>query len=74
MVFERIKEMICDQFDIPEEEITMDSTMEDLDIDSIDAVDLDMSIEDEFDIDIPDNELEGFKSVGDVVRFVESVQ
>ncbi len=74
MVFERIKEMICDQFDIPEEEITMDSTMEDLDIDSIDAVDLAMSIEDEFDIDIPDNELEGFKSVGDVVRFVESVQ
>ncbi len=74
MVFEKIKEMICDQFDLPEEEITMNSTMEDLDIDSIDAVDLAMNIEDEFDIDIPDSELEGFKSVGDVVRYVESVQ
>ncbi len=72
MVFEKIKAIISEEFEIDEEEITMDSTMDDLQIDSIDAVDLTMAIEDEFDISIPDEELEGFKNVGDVVRYVES--
>ena len=72
MVFEKIKEIIAEQFDIAENEITMDSTLEDIDIDSIDAVELAMSVESEFDIEIPDEVLENMKSVADLVRYVES--
>lgn len=71
MVLEKIKTIICSQFDIDEDAITSESTLDELGIDSIDAVDLAMSIEDEFDIDIPDEELENFKCVGDVVKFIE---
>lgn len=71
MVFERIREIVCDQFDIKEEDITMESTLDDLDIDSIDAVDLAMDIEEEFDTEIPDEVLENMKTLGDVVRFIE---
>ncbi len=71
MVFEKIKALISDQFDIDEDEISMDTTMDDLGIDSIDAVELSLGLEDEFDVSIPDEELENFKTVGDVVRFIE---
>ncbi|MBS6243352.1 MAG: acyl carrier protein, partial [Roseburia sp.] len=49
MVFERIREIICDQLDLEEDKVTMDSDiMEDFEADSLDVVDLVMSIEDEF--------------------------
>ncbi len=72
MIFERIRDLISSQFDISPEEITMDSTLDDIDIDSIDAVELAMSVESEFAIEIPDEVLEKMKSVADLVRFVES--
>lgn len=71
MVLEKIKAIICSQFDIDEDDITADSTLDELGIDSIDAVDLAMNIEDEFEVEIPDDELENFKCVGDVVKFIE---
>ena len=72
MVFERIREIICDQLDLEEDKVTMDSDiMEDFEADSLDVVDLVMSIEDEFGLEVPDDQIENFRTVGDVVRYFE---
>lgn len=72
MVFERIREFICDQLDLEEDKVTMDSDiMEDFEADSLDVVDLVMSIEDEFGLEVPDDQIENFRTVGDVVRYIE---
>ena len=72
MVFERIREIICDQLDLEEDKVTMDSDiMEDFEADSLDVVDLVMSIEDEFGVEVPDDQIENFRTVGDVVRYIE---
>ena len=72
MVFERIREIICDQLDLEEDKVTMDSDiMEDFEADSLDVVDLGMSIEDEFGLEVPDDQIENFRTVGDVVRYIE---
>ena len=58
MVFERIREIICDQLDLEEDKVTMDSDiMEDFEADSLDVVDLVMSIEDEFGLEVPDDQI-----------------
>ncbi len=72
MVFERIREIICDQLDLEEDKVTMDSDiMEDFEADSLDVVDIVMSIEDEFGLEVPDDQIENFRTVGDVVRYIE---
>ena len=72
MVFERIREIICEQLDLEEDSITMDSNiMEDFEADSLDLVDLVMSLEDEFNMEVPDDQIENFRTVGDVVRYIE---
>ena len=72
MVFARIREIICDQLDLEEDKVTMDSDiMEDFEADSLDVVDLVMSIEDEFGLEVPDDQIENFRTVGDVVRYIE---
>ena len=72
MVFERIREIICDQLDLEADKVTMDSDiMEDFEADSLDVVDLVMSIEDEFGLEVPDDQIENFRTVGDVVRYIE---
>ena len=72
MVFERIREIICDQLDLEEDKVTMDSDiMEDFEADSLDVVDLVVSIEDEFGLEVPDDQIENFRTVGDVVRYIE---
>ena len=70
--FERIRELLAEQLDIDEEKITMDSNiLEDFEADSLDVVDMVMSLEDEFGVEIPDEEIENLHNVGDVVRYVE---
>ncbi len=70
--FERIRELLAEQMDIDEEKITMDSNiLEDFEADSLDVVDLVMSLEDEFGVGVPDEEIENLHTVGDVVRYVE---
>ncbi len=72
MVFEKIRKILCEQFELEEDRVTMESNLiGDLGADSLDVIDLAMSIEDEFDIEVPDDEIEKIKTVGDVVRFVE---
>ncbi|MBX9135883.1 MULTISPECIES: acyl carrier protein [unclassified Clostridium] len=72
-MFEKIKEIIADKLSISEDEITMDSAfLEDLNADSLDIVELIMALEDELDMEIPDEDAENFVTVGDVVKFVKS--
>lgn len=72
MVFEKLREFICEQLDVREEDVTMDSDLrEDFDADSIDLVDIVMSIEDEFSVEVPEDAIDELKTVGDVVRFIE---
>ncbi len=72
MVFEKVRDILCDQLDVNEEEVTMESSIaEDLGADSLDVVDLIMSLEDEFDLEVPDEQVEAIKTVGDLVRFIE---
>ena len=67
-----VREIICDQLDLEEDKVTMDSDiMEDFEADSLDVVDLVMSIEDEFGLEVPDDQIENFRTVGDVVRYIE---
>ncbi|MBO4445445.1 MAG: acyl carrier protein [Clostridia bacterium] len=75
MVFEKIRAMIAEQLEIEEESITMDSALiEDLGADSLDVVDLVMSIEDEFEIEVPDEAIENMRTIGDAVRFIEGTK
>ena len=72
MVFERVREIICSQLDLEEDRVTLDSNiLDDFDADSLDVVDLVMSLEDEFAIEVPDEQVESFHTVGYVVRYIE---
>ncbi len=72
MVFDRIKDIIVEQLSVDESMISMDTNMmKDLEADSLDAVEIIMAIEEDFDIEIPDEEAEKFQLVGDLVRYVE---
>ena len=72
-MFEKIREIIADKLSINEDETTTDSAfLEDLNADSLDIVELIMALEDELDMEIPDEDAENFVTVGDVVNFVKS--
>ncbi|HIY28904.1 MAG TPA: acyl carrier protein [Firmicutes bacterium] len=72
MVFEKVKAILSEQFDVEEDTITNDTSItEDLGADSLDVVDLLMSIEDEFEIEVPDTEIENIKTVGELVKYIE---
>ncbi len=73
MVFDKIKSIIVEQLDADEAEVTMEANIQDdLGADSLDVVDLVMSIEENFDIEIPDEDVENIKTVGDIVKYIES--
>ena len=75
MVFDKVKEIIASQLDIEEDKITLESSLtEDLGADSLDVVDLVMSFEDEFEVEMPDDSIESVKTVGDIVKFIEDNQ
>ena len=72
MTFDKIRSIIMDQLDVEESMVTMDTNMmKDLEADSLDAVEIIMAIEDEFDIEIADEDAEKFQLVGELVRYVE---
>ena len=72
MVFDKVKEIIVDQLDVEESAITPDTSLtKDLEADSLDAVEIIMAIEDEFDIEVPDEDAEKFQTVTDIVKYVE---
>lgn len=72
MVFEKVKEMLCEQLDVEEDKVALESSIvDDLGADSLDVVDLVMSLEEEFDLEIPDEDVENMKTVGDMVKYIE---
>lgn len=72
MIFEKIREIIMEQLNVEEDSVSMGThLMKDLEADSLDAVEIIMAIEDEFEIEIPDEQAEKFQSVGDIVKYVE---
>jgi acyl carrier protein len=72
-MFEKIQEIIADKLSVAAEDITLDSSfIDDLNADSLDIVELIMSLEDELELEIPDEDVEGFKTVGDVVNYVKA--
>ena len=73
MVFEKVREILCEQLEINPDDITLDTNLiDDLSADSLDLVDFAMSLEDYFDKEIPDEDLERIKTVGDVVSYIEN--
>lgn len=73
MVFDKIKQMLAEQLDVDEESLTVDTYIaEDLGADSLDVVELLTSIEEEFDVEIPDEEIEELKTIGDVVEYIQN--
>ncbi|HBI52238.1 MAG: acyl carrier protein [Ruminiclostridium sp.] len=72
MIFDKVKSIIVDQLDVDEDKVTLNANIQDdLGADSLDIVDLVMSFEDEFDLEIPDDQVENIKTVGDVVKYIE---
>ena len=73
-MFEKIRSIISEQLSIDDvDTITLDTSLtEDLEADSWDAVEVIMALEDEFGIEIPDEEAEHFKTIGDICKFIEN--
>ena len=75
MVFEKIKEILAEQLDADIDAMTMDTRIaEDLGADSLDVVELLMSIEDEYELEIPNEAIEDMKTIGDVVNYIQANQ
>jgi len=73
MVFDKVREIIANELSIDADEITMDSRLvDDLHADSLDVVELIMDFEDEFNMEIPDEELPKVRTVGDIVNYIEN--
>ena len=73
-VFERVKAIIVDRLDVEEDKVTLDASFkDDLEADSLDVVELVMELEDEFDMEIADEEAEKINTVGDAVDYINSV-
>ena len=73
MVFDKVKELIVEQLDVNAEDIEMDTDiMKDLEADSLDAVEIILGVEEEFDVEIPDEDAENFVKVGDIVEYIEA--
>lgn len=71
-VFDRVKEIIVDQLGVDEEEVTLQASfVDDLGADSLDIVELIMAFEEEFDLEIPDEDAEKIASVGDAVGYIK---
>jgi len=72
MVFEKVKKLIVEQLGVEEDDITMESSfIDDLGADSLDIVELIMALEEEFSLEIPDNEAEKITTVGDAVEYIQ---
>ena len=73
MVCEKLRDIICEQLEVEPEAVTEESLIvDDLGADSLDIVDMVMSIEEEFNIEVPDEAIENIRSIDDVVKFIES--
>lgn len=73
MVFETVKNILAEQFDVEADSITMETDiLDDLGADSLDVMDLMMTLGDEFDMQVDESEIENITTVGALVNFIES--
>lgn len=74
-VFDKVKSIIVDQLGVEADEVKIEASfVEDLGADSLDIVELVMALEEEFDMEIPDEDAEKIKTVGDAVKYIEEHQ
>lgn len=73
MTFDKIKTILAEQLDVDEDSLTLETDIaKDLNADSLDVVEILMSIEDTFDVEIPDEEIENIKTISDLVEYIEN--
>ncbi len=68
----KVKGIIAAQLEVAVDKLTMETSFEDIDADSLDIVELVMALEEDFDLEISDQEIESIKTVGDVIKYIES--
>ncbi|MBQ4145872.1 MAG: acyl carrier protein [Clostridia bacterium] len=74
-IFEKVKEITVEQLGVDEDAVTMDASfINDLEADSLDIVELMMALEEEFDIEIPDEDAEKISTVSDAVDYIKERQ
>ena len=72
-MFEKVRAIIADQLNVDAEKITMESSIiEDLGADSLDVVELIMALEENFGVEIPDDDAEKINTIGDIVNYIEN--
>ena len=72
MILEKMKEIIADQLGVSEDEVTLEASFkEDLDADSLDLFELVMALEEEYDVEIPSDDLAELNTVGDVINYLK---
>lgn len=75
MTFEEMKKIVVDTLNCEEDKVTMEASLtEDLEADSLDAVELNMALEEALGYSVADEELQNMKTVGDIVRYLETHQ
>ncbi|GAB6138437.1 acyl carrier protein [Halanaerobaculum tunisiense] len=72
-VFETVKEIIVEELMLDEEEVTLEATFDDLGADSLDIVEIVMAFEEEFDVEISDEDAEEINTVQDAVDYIEDL-
>lgn len=74
-MFEKIRDLIVEEIGVEEEQVTMDASFKnDLNIDSLDLFEMVMTLEEEFDVEIPSEDLENIDTVGDLINYIENHQ
>ncbi len=74
MVYEKVKMIISEQFDIEEDDITMETSFrDDLSAESLDLVELIMALEDEFELEVDDEGVEMINTVADAVNYINEI-
>ncbi|MDK2822169.1 MAG: acyl carrier protein [Clostridia bacterium] len=71
-IFEKVKSIVVDQLGVDADEVTLETSFEDLNADSLDVVELVMALEEEFDIEIPDEDAEKIRSIGAAVEYIKA--
>lgn len=70
-VYEKVKSIVVDQLGVDDEQISLETSFTELNADSLDIVELIMALEEEFDLDIPDEDAEKLRTVGDAVNYIK---
>lgn len=70
-IYDKVKSIVVDQLGVDEEEISLETSFTELNADSLDIVELIMALEEEFDLDIPDEDAEKIRTVGDAVNYIK---